>query len=182
MPSKSADTATIEAEIDRIRSLGLDEIRNRWRKTLASPPPAAFSKDLIVRFLCWHLQEQAFGGLDPNIAKVLNSLLRGDKHRPDRRLKPGTVLVREYQGLRHTVTVAPDGYVWREQAYASLSAVARAITGTSWNGHRFFGVGPRHNRPMHAEDGDVERPDGVADRAPSRQRATRNRRPNKGAE
>src|SRR5262245_26980034 len=120
MPSKSADTATIEAEIDRIRSLGLDEIRNRWRKTLASPPPAAFSKDLIVRFPGWHLQEQAFGGLDPNIAKVLNSLLRGDKHRPDRRLKPGTVLVREYQGLRHTVTVAPDGYVWREQAYASL--------------------------------------------------------------
>ena len=174
MASRLADTATIEAEIDRIRSLGLDELRNRWRKTLASPPPAAFGRDLMVRFLCWHLQEQAFGGLDPNTGKLLNSLLRGDKHRPDRRLKPGTVLVREYQGLRHTVTVAPDGYVWRERAYSSLSAVARAITGTSWNGHRFFGVGPRHNCPMHT---DVERPDGVANGASPRPRATRKRRP-----
>jgi len=174
MASRLADTATIEAEIDRIRSLGLDELRNRWRKTLASPPPAAFGRDLIVRLLCWHLQEQAFGGLDPNTGKLLNSLLRGDEHRPDRRLKPGTVLVREYQGLRHTVTVGPNGYVWREQAYASLSAVARAITGTSWNGHRFFGVGPRHNCPMHT---DVERPDGVANGASPRPRATRKRRP-----
>src|SRR5262245_49681046 len=182
MPTKSADTATIEAEIDRIRSLGLDELRDQWRKTLASSPPAAFGRDLIVRFLCWHLQEQAFGGLDPNTAKLLVRLARGDKHGADRRLKPGTVLVREYQGCRHTATVTSDGYVWREQVYASLSAVARAITGTSWNGHRFFGVDPRHNRPMHAEDGDVELPTRAADGTLPRRRATRNRCPNKGAE
>jgi hypothetical protein len=57
-----------------------------------------------------------------------------------RRLRPGTVLLREYQGERHTVTVVANGYVWRETIYASLSTIARAITGTSWNGPRFFGL------------------------------------------
>ena len=55
-------------------------------------------------------------------------------------LKPGTVLLREYQGERHTVTVVANGYVWDETTYASLSTIARAITGTSWNGPRFFGL------------------------------------------
>jgi Protein of unknown function (DUF2924) len=57
-----------------------------------------------------------------------------------RRLKPGTVLLREYQGERHTVTVVAKGYVWREATYASLSSIARAITRTAWNGPRFFGL------------------------------------------
>ena len=57
-----------------------------------------------------------------------------------RRLKPGTVLLREYQGERHTVTVVPNGYLWRETTYASLSTIARAITGTAWSGPRFFGL------------------------------------------
>jgi Protein of unknown function (DUF2924) len=54
--------------------------------------------------------------------------------------KPGTLLLREYQGERHTVTVVANGYVWHETTYASLSTIARAITGTSWNGPRFFGL------------------------------------------
>jgi Protein of unknown function (DUF2924) len=106
-----------------------------------SPPPA-FSNDLIARFLCWHIQEQAFGGLDPKTAKHLGGLARGDRspaNRP-RRLKPGTVLLREYQGERHNVTVVANGYVWREATYASLSIIARANTGTAWNGPRFFGL------------------------------------------
>ena len=98
---------------------------------------------LIARFLCWHIQEQAVGELDPDTAKHLDGLVRRDKARADRprRLKPGTVLVREYQGDRHTVTVVPNGYVWHETTYASLSVIARAITGTAWNGPRFFGLG-----------------------------------------
>ena len=105
-------------------------------------PPPAFSKDILARFLCWHIQEQAFGGLDPKTAKHLDGLARGDRSRADRprRLKPGTVLLREYQGERHTVTVVAKGYVWREATYASLSIIARAITGTAWNGPRFFGL------------------------------------------
>jgi Protein of unknown function (DUF2924) len=142
MPRSSFDGEAIEAEIDRIRSLGLDELRNLWRATFRTSPPPGFTKDLIARSLCWHLQEQAFGGLDPQTAKHLASLARGDRSRPDRprRLKPGTVLVREYQGDRHTVTVVANGFVWREATYASLSTIARAITGTNWNGPRFFGL------------------------------------------
>ena len=136
---RSSDREAIEAEIARIRSLGLDELRTLWRTTFRASAPAGFTKDLIARFICWHLQEQAFGGLDPQTAKLLDGLARG--HRPpDRRLKAGTVLVREYQGERHTVTVVPGGYVWRENTYASLSTIARAITGTTWNGPRFFGL------------------------------------------
>jgi hypothetical protein len=59
------------------------------------------------------------------------------------RLRPGTVLMREHGGVRHTVTITPDGYVWQDRTYSSLSAVARAITGTSWNGLRFFGLRER---------------------------------------
>src|SRR4029450_10836559 len=93
-------------------------------------------------FLCWHIQEQAFGGLDPKTAKHLVSLTRGDRSRagPPRRLKPGTVLVREYQGERPTVTVVANGFLWREATCARLSTIARAITGTNWNGPRFFGL------------------------------------------
>lgn len=107
----------------------------------AAPPPA-FTKDLVARYLCWQIQEQAFGGLDPQTAKHLAGLARGDRSGADRprRLKPGTVLVREFQGARHTVTVVANGFVWREATYASLSTIARAITGTNWNGPRFFGL------------------------------------------
>jgi hypothetical protein len=140
MSRRSFDREAIEAEIDRIRSLGLDELRTLWRTTFRSSVPPAFSKDLTARFICWHIQEQAIGGLDPQIEKLLDGLVRGKKPIADRRLKPGTVLVREYAGERHTVTVVAGGYVWREAAYPSLSTIARAITGTAWNGPRFFGL------------------------------------------
>src|SRR5215211_5212087 len=98
-------------------------------------------KDLMARFICRHVQEQAFGGFDRDTAKLLDGLGRG-KPAADRsrRLKPGIVLVREYAGERHSVTVVPGGYVWRESTYPSLSTIARAITGTTWNGPRFFGL------------------------------------------
>ena len=142
MPRPAVEREGIEAEIDRVRSLGVDSLRTLWRTTFRSSPPPAFSKDILARFLCWHIQEQAFGGLDPNTAKHLGGFARGDRSRADRprRLKPGTVLLREYQGERHTVTVVAKGYVWREATYASLSIIARAITGTAWNGPRFFGL------------------------------------------
>jgi hypothetical protein len=140
MPQRSPDRVAIEAEIDRVRSLGLDALRSLWRKTFRSPPPLAFTKDLMARFLCWHIQEQALGGLDARTAKLLDGLARGERPTPERRLKLGTVLVREYQGERHTVTVVPGGYDWHETTYASLSTIARAITGTAWNGPRFFGL------------------------------------------
>ena len=73
--------------------------------------------------------------------KLLNSLARGKaRDLGRRRLKSGTVLVREYQGKRHTVTVAQDGFIWDDKTYPSLTVIARAISGTNWNGPRFFGL------------------------------------------
>jgi hypothetical protein len=132
--------AAIEAEIDRIRSLGLDALRNRWRMTFGAPPPPALTKDLIARMIAYRIQEEAFGGLDRATVRLLDRLGRGQKAELGRRLKAGTVLVREYQGERHTVTVVPDGFLWRDATYSSLSTIARTITGTAWNGPRFFGL------------------------------------------
>jgi Protein of unknown function (DUF2924) len=161
MTQRSFDREAIEAEIDRIRSLGLDDLRTLWRTTFRSSPPKGFTKDLVARFICWHIQEQTFGGLDPQTAKVLDGYARNNKP-PDRRLKAGTVLVREYQGERHTVTVVPGGgYVWRENTYASLSTIARAITGTAWNGPRFFGLRNRRDEskmPVKPATADPRRP------------------------
>jgi hypothetical protein len=157
---RSPDREAVEAEIDRIRSLGLDDLRILWRTTFHSSPPTGFTKDLVVRFISWHIQEQAFGGLDPQTAKVLDGFARNGKP-PDRRLKAGTVLVREYQGQRRTVTIVPGGYVWRENTYASLSTIARAITGTAWNGPRFFGLRTRRaqsERPAGRPAADPGRP------------------------
>src|SRR3974390_3548635 len=117
MTLRSSDRDEMGAEIARIRSLGLDELRARWRATFRSAPPPAFTKDLVARFLCWHIQEQAFGELAADTAKLLDGIARGDKPAMDRRLKAGTGLVREYQGERHTVTVVLGGYAWRETTY-----------------------------------------------------------------
>jgi Protein of unknown function (DUF2924) len=124
----------------------------------------------MARFICWHIQEQAFGGLHPNTAKLLDALARSHKPGADgaRRLKPGTVLVREYQGERHTVTVIPGGYVWHEATYTSLSTIARAITGTAWNGPRFFGL--RAGGPGEIEGERAGTQAGVADGDRSRRR------------
>ena len=146
MASGSVDPVAIEAEIDHIRTLGLDALCARWRSMFGAVPPTALSKDIIVRMIADRLQEQAFGGLDRATITRLDGLARGATRATEvkRRLKPGTVLVREYQGERHTVTVVPDGFVWRGTTFGSLSTIARAITGTAWGGPRFFGLrGPK---------------------------------------
>src|SRR6202035_1421226 len=79
MPRPASDRAAIETEIVRVRSLGLDALRTLWRVTFRSSPPPAFTKDLMARFLCWHFQEQARGGLDPETAKHLDGLARAGK-------------------------------------------------------------------------------------------------------
>jgi len=132
----------IEAEIARIRLLTKDALRAEWRSTFGKEVPKALTKDLLARMLAWNIQEKAFGGFDRVTLKILDGYARGSPAEPERfgRLKPGTEIVREYQGERHTVTVAPDGFVWRGAAYTSLTTIARTITGTNWNGPRFFGL------------------------------------------
>jgi hypothetical protein len=141
--------AAVEAEISKIQSLTPDEVRALWRDTFKKDVPKALTRDLLVRTLCWHFQEKAFGGHSPAILKLLASYARG---RPGevvrlRRLKPGTELVREFQGERHTVVITAEGFRWRGEDYASLTAIARTITGTNWNGPRFFGLREKPDVP-----------------------------------
>src|SRR4029450_5686583 len=119
MRQQRTEPAAIEAEIAHLRSLALDTLRRRWRVLFGRTPPAALSKDLLGRMIAWRLQEQAFGGLDRESLSFLEGLARHGGS-PRRRLKPGTVLVRDYQGQRHTVTLATDGVEWTGQHQARI--------------------------------------------------------------
>jgi hypothetical protein len=139
---KNVDASAVEAEVVRIQNMSKYDLILLWRRTFRTSPPRGFTKGLIGRYLAYHVQEKALGGLDRAIERFLDDLALGREPgtpRP-RRLKRGTVVVREYQGERHTVTIGTDGFIWRERAYRSLSAIAREITGQVWNGPRFFGV------------------------------------------
>jgi hypothetical protein len=131
----------VEAEISRIQTLKPDAVRSLWSETFKKDVPKALTRDLLVRTLCWHIQEKALGGHDCATLQVFASYRKGRLDAPkDRRLKLGTEIVREYQGERHTVVVTEKGFRWREADYSSLTAIAQAITGTNWNGPRFFGL------------------------------------------
>jgi hypothetical protein len=80
MAERSMDPKTVEAEIDRVRSLGLDALRARWRTMFAAQPPSVLPKDLLARMIAYRMQEEALGGLDGNTVKLLADLGRGEKH------------------------------------------------------------------------------------------------------
>jgi hypothetical protein len=152
MLQRFVDAAAVEAEIERVRSLSGAALRRRWQAEFGRPPPRSLGVELLRRMIANRIQEEAFGTLDRATLKMLAGLARrGGARRGERNLKIGTVLVRDYQGRRHTVTVAPAGYVWEGTSYSSLSAIARAITGTVWNGPRFFAVNPApgNDPPVH---------------------------------
>jgi hypothetical protein len=151
MRQQRTDPAALEAEIAHLRSLTLDALRRRWRAMFGRTPPAGLSKDLLGRMIAWRMQEQAFGGLDRESLRFLDGLARHGGS-PRRQLKPGTVLVRDYEGQRHTVTVAPDGFDWQGTTYSSLSAIARAITGTGWSGPRFFALARPNGSPTRSNN------------------------------
>ncbi len=139
--AQKLDPAAIEAEIARIRALGIAYLRREWTRLFKATPPAGLTKDLLGRIIAYRLQEQVFGGLDRETRKLLERLAQGKKPKDlPQRLKPGTVLVRDYQGTRHEVMIIREGFVWQGATYASLSGIARQITGTTWNGRRFFGI------------------------------------------
>src|SRR5271165_7035162 len=166
------DAAAIEAEVDHVSSLGIDALRKRWRLLFGATPPKGLTKDSIARMIAYRIQAEAFGGLDRETVKLLDRLARGGKPNGlNRRLKAGAVLVREYQGERHTVTVVPGGFSWQDNTYLSLSAIARAITGTPWNGPRFFGL--RVPRTPEAKAATATRPSPPeAAKSPKRKRSS----------
>jgi Protein of unknown function (DUF2924) len=125
--------------------MNIDQLRAAWREALASDPPPAFSKDLLARAIAFHAQQTALGGLPPATVRLLRSLIKPGVE-PPRQVKAGSVIVREHKGVVHEVLAVPGGFCWQGKTYDSLSTIAKTITGTSWNGPRFFGLRSKRDR------------------------------------
>jgi hypothetical protein len=111
-------------------------------------PPKSLSRDLLLRGITYKIQERAFGGLSKPVLRRLSGAAPEVPKGTTRKalpatVKPGTRLVREWNGQTHTVLVHADGVEWRGKRYRSLSVVAREITGAHWSGPRFFGLDGR---------------------------------------
>jgi hypothetical protein len=136
----------VEAELAALRDLNPVALRARWRALTGKPASRHVSASLLLRMLAYRVQAEAFGDLSRESVRVLAKIGEGSLvPLPERREKPGTVLVREWNGARHHVTTMPDGFAWNGGTYRSLSEVAFAITGTKWSGPRFFGLDRKEN-------------------------------------
>jgi hypothetical protein len=137
--------ATFEAEVERFRALGLDELRREWRRLYSSQAPR-ISHDLLVLGLGYRLQELEHGGLGKATIRKLQTLSKALRKTgrvvptPSFDLKPGCRLVREWHGRIHTINVLEDGFEYAGQTYPSLTGIARKITAAHWSGPRFFGL------------------------------------------
>lgn len=142
------DRKNIDVEIARARDLDVKALRARWHNVFGRPAPSHLPRHLLFRILAYRLQADRLGDLDSESTRRLDRVDRPEKagqnatDLADRQteLKPGTVLVREWNGRMHRVSVLADGFTYDGKTYASLSKVALAITGTRWNGPRFFGL------------------------------------------
>ncbi|GEL43463.1 hypothetical protein MEX01_40540 [Methylorubrum extorquens] len=161
MSSQTPPSDPLIAELAALPSLDLDAVRLCWRRLTRRPAPPGLRRDLLARLLAYEMQVRAYGGLSRETARMLDRLaagadptqtLEGDRAR---RLQPGTQLTREHDGQIHRVTVTTAGYLWNDTTYTSLSPIAEAITGTRWNGPRFFGLREK-SRP--GSEGAVRRP------------------------
>jgi hypothetical protein len=142
----------VETELIELVKKPIDLLRQRWRALFRNEPPPAFGPDLLRRSIAQKLQEDAYGGLDPATTRLLNQLIaQSGKNNGrlvlPRRIKAGAVLVREFKGKTHRVTVTESGFAFAGKPYDNLSKIARLITGTRWNGPRFFGLRPDKDQP-----------------------------------
>lgn len=136
----------VRDEIAGLSGLGLGELRARWEQAVGRPAPRGLQREFLTRALAHEMQVRAFGGLTVAVKRRLRELAKAA--REDRfddvlgssSVKPGTLLVRVWQGETHRVMVASDGFIWNGNRCGSLSTIAKTITGTSWNGWTFFGV------------------------------------------
>ena len=146
-------TDNILAQVAALKTTPTPALKTRWRELFASEPPP-YNRRFLESRLAYRIQELAYGGLKPETVKRLQELgeqLDGGnivvrRTRVDDRPIAGTRLIREWQGVEHCVTVLADGYEYQGRPYKSLSAVARAITGTRWNGWVFFGLKSQRTR------------------------------------
>jgi hypothetical protein len=151
---------SVEDEIVHLRGLDLKGLRARWQSVLQRPAPGHLPRHLLFAIIAYRIQADRFGDLDQGTTQVLDRtgskdtgatvsarLVSFDQKRTD--LTPGTVLVREWDRRSQRVMVMADGFAWNGQTYGSLSKVAFAITGTNWNGPRFFGLRNKEDRVGH---------------------------------
>ena len=142
--------APIVARLAALKRMSVKELKAEWEALFANPAPNNSRGYLELR-LAWRIQELSLGGLSRETRKMLDLLADEIDGKSDRKAiiadsrNPviGTRLVREWDGVEHTVTVMKDGFDWQGRKFKSLSAVAKAITGTQWNGYRFFGLRER---------------------------------------
>ncbi|MGI9128138.1 MAG: DUF2924 domain-containing protein [Roseomonas sp.] len=137
----------VPARLAALPSADIRDLKEQWRSLFGTEPPP-YNRRFLERRLAYRIQELAYGGLKPETITRLEALgeqidgcnitLRRIRH--EQRPITGTRLLREYQGVEHVVTVTRDGYEYQGRPYQSLSAIARAITGTRWNGWMFFGL------------------------------------------
>ena len=140
-PVESEKLASCRAhEITRLNDLPPASLIERWVELHGSTPLKTMTKDLLVRGIAYEMQAQQIGGLTPAEKKGLVAFALGGRNPNPRALKTGTRLYRSWQGITHEVLVLDQGYSRKGTTYASLSEVARAITGTRWSGPRFFGI------------------------------------------
>jgi Protein of unknown function (DUF2924) len=149
------DTSTdsIPVRLAALKTMPMPELKEQWR-TLFSTEPPAFNRQYLVSRLSYRVQELHFGGLKPETVRKLQALgeeldggnIAKRRVRHDQRPIVGTKLLRGWKGKEHVVCVLTDGYEWQGRPYRSLSAIARAITGTRWNGPLFFGIANHRSR------------------------------------
>ncbi|HEV7266524.1 MAG TPA: DUF2924 domain-containing protein [Falsiroseomonas sp.] len=139
--------AQVLSRLAALQTATAAELKEQWRALFGKEPPP-FNRPYLVSRLSYRVQELAYGGLKPETRARLEALgeqLDGGnvvlrRIRADSRPLPGTRLVREYDGVQHVVTVRADDFEYEGRPYRSLSAIARHITGTRWNGWTFFGL------------------------------------------
>jgi hypothetical protein len=141
--------ADVLGRLAALKTAATPALKQQWRELFGTEPPP-YNRRFLESRLAYRIQELAYGGLKPETLARLEALgeqLDGGKvtvrrMRGDDKPIAGTQLIREYRGVEHVVTVTRDGYEYQGQPYQSLSAIARAITGTRWNGRVFFGLRP----------------------------------------
>lgn len=147
----SLDRRQIEIEVARLRGLDTEALRACWRTVFRRRAPPHLPRHLLFRVLAYQLQADHLGDLDDSIARLLDrstSPAAAAKRaarigRDSNQLRPGTLLIREWKGETQRVMVLPEGFAWQDKVYPSLSKVAFVITGSRWNGPRFFGLRDR---------------------------------------
>jgi hypothetical protein len=147
------DRGLIDSEIARLRGLDVGELRARWHTVFRRAAPPHLPRHLLFRILAYRLQADQLGNLDTDTRRVFDRMgvetadgigrLVADLKRSRTGLRPGTLLTREWDGHLQQVMVLADGFAWNGTTYRSLSKVAFAITGSRWNGPRFFGLRDR---------------------------------------